>query len=99
MRGPGRPCPAAWAAVGPVLTPEARPAARRYEKYDSLGATREKTDDPFTDELNMVLDKVQDLQLVRGVLPGAVEVGAGAWAQEPLPHAARAVAGCPRRCG
>jgi hypothetical protein len=25
---------------------------------------REKTDDPFQDELNMVADKVQDLQLV-----------------------------------
>lgn len=35
----------------------------KYEKYDSLGAAREKTDDPFLDELNMVQDKVQDMQL------------------------------------
>lgn len=37
----------------------------RYEKYDSSAVVREKTDDPFQDELNMVADKVQDLQLVR----------------------------------
>lgn len=28
---------------------------------------REKTDDPFMDELNLVADKVQDMQLVRAV--------------------------------
>ena len=38
----------------------------RYEKYDTNAAVRQKTDDPFADEFNMVLDKVQDLQLVRG---------------------------------
>ena len=36
----------------------------RYEKYDAVPSKREKTDDPFTDELNLVADKVQDLQLV-----------------------------------
>ena len=63
-----------WGAMG---LPSARPPARwrlttnppapacRYEKYDTNGAQREKTDDPFTDELNMVADKVQDMQLVR----------------------------------
>lgn len=38
----------------------------RYEKYDTNAVVREKTDDPFIDELNLVLDKVQDLQLVGG---------------------------------
>ena len=36
----------------------------RYEKYDAVPSKREKTDDPFTDELNLVADKVQELQLV-----------------------------------
>ncbi|EFN54788.1 hypothetical protein CHLNCDRAFT_134743 [Chlorella variabilis] len=36
---------------------------KKYEKYDTNAAVREKTDDPFADEFNMVLDKVQDLQL------------------------------------
>lgn len=36
---------------------------KKYEKYDSNAVVREKTDDPFQDELNMVADKVQDLQL------------------------------------
>ncbi|PSC72240.1 Qc-SNARE SYP7-family [Micractinium conductrix] len=36
---------------------------KKYEKYDTNAATREKTDDPFMDELNMVADRVQDLQL------------------------------------
>jgi len=75
-----------------VITPWTRPAARRYEKYDSLGATREKTDDPFTDELNMVLDKVQDLQLVRS---GAwTQLWAAGSAGAAHSAAARAVAGC-----
>lgn len=64
--------------IGPKrLPPPPPPAARRYEKYDSLGAAREKTDDPFLDELNMVQDKVQDMQLVRGVLPASVVEGRG----------------------
>lgn len=42
----------------------------RYEKYDSNAVVREKTDDPFQDELNMVADKVQDLQLVGQRLAG-----------------------------
>lgn len=36
---------------------------KKYEKYDTNAAIREKTDDPFMDELNMVADRVQDLQL------------------------------------
>ena len=60
--------PCSLGGLGPSSHAGGAPPRRRYEKYDSLGATREKTDDPFTDELNMVLDKVQDLQLVRGVL-------------------------------
>lgn len=43
----------------------AAPPGRRYEKYDTNAAVREKTDDPFLDELNMVADRVQDLHLVR----------------------------------
>ncbi len=49
-------------------------AACRYEKYDTNAVVREKTDDPFQDELNLVADKVQDLQLVgTRLLPGAWE--------------------------
>ncbi|KAL4450041.1 hypothetical protein ABPG77_010710 [Micractinium sp. CCAP 211/92] len=36
---------------------------KKYEKYDTNAVVREKTDDPFQDELNLVADKVQDLQL------------------------------------
>ena len=58
---PARECPA----------PTSR--RRRYEKYDSTVHVREKTDDPFQDEVNLVSDKVQDLQLVR-------------WTREPPSH-------------
>lgn len=48
-------------------------SACRYEKYDTNAVTRERTDDPFQDELNLVADKVQDMQLVgRASLAGSV---------------------------
>lgn len=52
-------------ACRPPLHAHSPPRPARYEKYDTNGVLREKTDDPFTDELNLVADKVQDLQLVR----------------------------------
>lgn len=58
--------PTAPAAAWLTTASPARPARCRYEKYDSNQVPREKTDDPFTDELNMVADKVQDMQLVGG---------------------------------